>query len=450
MMNNPKNIPTQTNRRLGFHYFQDAYHYTNQDLQTWLPVLSSLNAGWLILKADPERAVPEYFIRGLLKANITPVVDLSLSLATPSQLDQVEPLLRAYVDWGVEYFYCYDRPNQRGAWPASGWAQEDLVERFLDRFIPAANLVRAAGGKAIFPAFEPGGNYWDTAFLRAALYSLERRKEAELLDNLVLSAYAYTYQHSLNWGIGGPESWPESKPYFTSARSQDQRGFRIFDWYNAVTNAVIQKTLPIMLFQAGLPAKPEVVRADVLASDEYNQMIVTLFHLTAGTLPDSSLQTTKAVEPTPEELPENVLCCNFYVLGASSAAEHARFAWFNGRKGLFKAAQEIAKECFPVVVEDEPLEKVGVMNDGFFRKAVHPIQHYLLIPKDPAIGYEHQLRYALPFIQKHSPTVGSSLEEAQMAERVTILGDQKAFARDAVVRLQRNGCQVDWISKVAR
>lgn len=449
-MNNMIDPNNKKSSRVGFHYFQDTYHYTNQDLQTWLPILKGLNTGWLVLKADADRAIPEYFLTGVLKAGITPIVDLSLSLAFPVASEQIEPLIHAYCDWGVEYFYCYDRPNQRGAWPASGWAQEDLIERFLDRFVPVANLIRSCGGKAIFPAFEPGGNYWDTAFLRAALYSLERRKEFELIDNLVLSAYAYTFGHSLNWGVGGPESWPESKPYFTPAQSQDQRGFRIFDWYTAITNAVIQKTLPIILLQAGLPSKPSVVNAEQLADDDYTETLVTLFHLTEGTSDDPSLYQDVQGKITPETLPENVLCCNFFSLSSSPSAEFSHLAWFNGAKPAFKAAQQLAKEYLPPVKSEEITEQAGILNEGFFRKAAHPIHHYLLIPKDPSVGYENQLRVALPFIQKHSPTVGSSLDEAQMAERVTILGDQKIFAREALVRLQRNGCQVDWISKVAR
>ncbi|PKP01191.1 MAG: hypothetical protein CVU11_15960, partial [Bacteroidetes bacterium HGW-Bacteroidetes-6] len=41
----------------------------------------------------------------------------------------------------------------------------DLVERFLDRFLPLANQVVSEGAVPVMPALEPGGNYWDTAFL---------------------------------------------------------------------------------------------------------------------------------------------------------------------------------------------------------------------------------------------------------------------------------------------
>ena len=53
-------------RRIGFHYFPDTQHYRQSDLQTWLPLLHELGAGWLTLQAPDNRAIPEAFIRGLI------------------------------------------------------------------------------------------------------------------------------------------------------------------------------------------------------------------------------------------------------------------------------------------------------------------------------------------------------------------------------------------------
>jgi len=33
--------------RIGFHYYPDTFHYREKDLQTWLPELQGLGAGWL-------------------------------------------------------------------------------------------------------------------------------------------------------------------------------------------------------------------------------------------------------------------------------------------------------------------------------------------------------------------------------------------------------------------
>lgn len=51
--------------RLGYHYFADALHYRELDLQTWLPHLKALGASWLVVQADGDRtAIPEPFLSG--------------------------------------------------------------------------------------------------------------------------------------------------------------------------------------------------------------------------------------------------------------------------------------------------------------------------------------------------------------------------------------------------
>ena len=433
-------------RRLGFHYYADTEHYTKRDLQNWLPVLNGLDIGWLVLKADTKRAIPDYFLTGLINAGITPIVNFSLNLGLNNDQDQLIPLLDAYLGWGVCYFNLFDRPNQRSSWPAASWAQQDLVERFLDRFIPLAERISKSGGTPLLPPLEPGGSFWDTAFLRLTLQALERRKKDDLLEALAISAYGYTYGHTLDWGLGGPEHWPEVRPYFTPTQSQDQRGFRICDWYNAISMAVTRRHLPIILFQAGLPGRPDTLTAADIQSAEINNGFKQVFYLASNTEATPDLQKSEEPAEKPADLPENVIACNIYLLAAPTQSTEAALAWFDGKTGLLPASQEIAREYFPPAEEEA---KVGVLNEGFFKKATHPIKHYLLIPADQTLNLDKQIRNALPFIQKHHLTVGFSLEEAQMAERVTILSEKNKFALESVIRLQRKGCQIYWMSKLA-
>ena len=107
----------------------------------------------------------------------------------------------------------FDKPNIKSSWASSAWAQHDLVERFLDRFIPVASAVIHLGLIPIFPPLEPGGDYWDTAFLKSSLESMKRRGKTDILDKLVLSAAGSFSNHGLSWGAGGPERWPGSRPY---------------------------------------------------------------------------------------------------------------------------------------------------------------------------------------------------------------------------------------------
>ncbi len=196
------------NTRLGFHYFPDTSHYRENDLLAWIPELRSLGTSWLTLVSPIDRAIPELFIHGLLSAGIEPILQFPFNLSEPPYPGDISMLFEAYAKWGAHYIILFNRPNSRSAWSIANWTQEDLVERFLDRFLPLAEVAAKAGLNPVFPPLEPGGNYWDTAFLHTALQSLLRRKKHALIDHLTLSAFAWSNERSLNWGAGGPERWP--------------------------------------------------------------------------------------------------------------------------------------------------------------------------------------------------------------------------------------------------
>ncbi|HMK09671.1 MAG TPA: hypothetical protein VK449_11640, partial [Anaerolineales bacterium] len=208
--------------RLGFQYYPDDRHFTPADLAAWLPVLRSFGTGWLVLRASATRSVPEDFLRGLIDDGIEPIVHLPAQIGRMS-LPDVEPLLRAYAAWGVRRVVLFDRPNVRASWEASEWSRAGIVERFLDRALPFWNLQTDLDMEPIVSPLEPGGDYWDTAFLEGVLRGLARRGQESLLDRLALGAYAWTFGRPLDWGAGGPSAWPESRPYHTPEGSQDQR-----------------------------------------------------------------------------------------------------------------------------------------------------------------------------------------------------------------------------------
>ena len=286
------------NRRIGFHYFPDTQHYRQEDLDTWLPHLEALGAQWLTLLAPQDRAVPELFLRGLLDAGIEPILHFTPSLAKPPTTDDIKLLVESYARWGVHYVCLFDQPNCHEQWNRGSWAQIDLVERFLDIYLPLAEEVVDAGLNLVFPPLKPGGDYWDTAFLRAALSSIEKRGHPQVLEKLVLGAYASSNKHPLEWGAGGPERWPGAQPYYTPEEEQDQRGFYIFDWYSTITEAALGHKLPILLFKAGNTlTKPE-------AAEEHNQQNLQIIELLA-----------ESGQPQ-NPVPDNVIGANFWLLSA--------------------------------------------------------------------------------------------------------------------------------------
>jgi hypothetical protein len=433
--------PSQ-NSRYGFYYFPDSTHYRDSDLHGWLPHLQAMGASWLTLLATPERAIPEAFIAPLVEANIQPVIHMPLPLSGEALIDELGVFFEAYAHWGVRYVALFDRPNQMKSWSPATWGQANLVERFLDQFIPLAEASLQAGLTPVFPPLEPGGDYWDTAFLFTALAGLQRREPAVLLDRLVLSAYAWPGNRSIHWGAGGPERWPAARPYATPDNSEDEFGFRIFDWYLSTAEAALGKTLPILLLGAGSrigdQPDPQSPAVDRETHAWQNMLIIKLM---AG----------EAMESDP--VPAEVLACNFWVLSAAESDPGVKDAWFTPDQ-----------EQLPVVT----LLKEWVENAGAtpaaspaaghaalprYKSAFvpnfnnpRPIAHYLLLPTFEWGPADWQLDAIRPFINKYQPTIGFSPAEAAHAKKVTVIGGASAVPEAIIDGLLAAGCVVEQIS----
>ena len=433
---------SNTNRRLGFHYFPDTLHYRESDLVTWLPELQALGAGWLTLPAPLNRAIPEYFVRGILSTGIQPVLHFNLPTHTPPLVRDLTPIFEAYAHWGVQYVVFFDRPNTRTAWTPASWAQNNLVERFLDLYLPTAEALLHSGLIPVFPPLEPGGDYWDTAFLQAALHGMQRRGQSHLLEKLALSAYAWTRNRPLNWGAGGPERWPKALPYQTLAGSEDQLGFRIFDWYLALARAVLGHSCPILLVGAGaLPGDhhdSSYPAIDPVLHAEMNLTIAKRMH--SCEQPDCQT----SLEPVPPE----VIACNFWLLACSPLHPSSSHAWY-GPDGKNLPAVEMLKHwaaLHSTPKSDQPVKAfVSKASEAIETSAEKMIGHYLLLPAYEWGISDWHLDVIRPFVKKHRPTVGFSVEEASRARQVTLIGGLQTFPDGVVARLTSAGCRVERI-----
>jgi len=428
------------NTRIGFHYFPDTVHFRESDLHAWLPELRSLGASWLTLVAPLDRAIPEYFIQGLLRAGIEPILHFQCSLEEQIRTEELEIFFQSYAKWGVHYAVFYDRPNSRSVWSASAWAQEDLVERFLDRFIPLADAALQAGLTPVFPPLEPGGDYWDTAFLHTALKSMQRRQQTRLVENLALSAYAWTGEHTLNWGAGGPERWPGARPYFTPSNEEDQRGFRIFDWYAAISRSAIGQSCPILVFGAGSALDHRVSPGPAINPVIHAQTQLNIARLLAG----ETVADAENPHANLDTIPPTVIACNFWLLAAAPASRHISQAWF-----------QPGSQTLPVVgtfrqwVETRfsKLDSAKAAHASAAETYHHPpISHYLLLPTYDWGVSDWYLEIIRPFVKKHHPTIGFSIDEAEHASRVTVIGGPQAFTDEAIDKLRASGCFVDRIT----
>ncbi len=417
-------LEVSAEKRVGMHYFPDTKHYSQADLERWLPILQNLGVNWAVLPASTDRAIPQEFIDALIASEINPVIHFNASLAEPPSINDLKPLMAAYANWGVRFVVFFDRPNLRSQWPVTGWTQRGLVTRFLDIFQPLAQAAIETGMTPVFPPLEPGGDFWDTAFLRAALEALAENGEGTLRESLALGAYAWTEDKSMTWGAGGPENWPATMPYHTPENSEDQRGFRIFDWYNAISRAVLGKELPIILVGAGVQRES----GKPLDAQQGTRAI--------------NITETLQRDPDPDKnntVPANVISCNFWLLSAIPETPEAALAWYkvNGKPTKFAdeyMAWKLGGPESKAVVAQNITQTIS--QQPHIR---HEIQHYLLLPN----ATDWPMDVIRGFITETNATMGISEQDAVKANRVTLAGGLEAFSDELLRALIKAGCQVD-------
>ena len=394
--------------RIGFHYFPDDHHYTQRDLDAWLPILQSLDAHWIALQAPPGRAIPEDFLRPLIERGMEPILHMPATVGSLS-IRELAPLFQAYATWGVRHVVLYDRPNMRSSWTESGWLRGHLVERFIDHILPMLRLQRKVGLVPTFPPLTPGGDYWDTAFLGLALESLQRRGEREVLDSLALAFRGWTYGRPLDWGTGGQAAWPDAMPYRSTPGTQDHLGFRIFEWYAEICRQVFDRELPMIAIAGGAILDPEAhPRLERLAAEKTEAIVRWL---------------------QGDEVPESLVGYCFYPLSADASHAHHPLAWYRSPQ----EPAELVEACRRALASVE--------------KRIRPapkkiIRHYVLMPQTAARDAHADWDSLAPFAMAIKPTLGFSAEEARLAERVTLLGDRKAIPEEHAEDLRASGCEV--------
>src|SRR4030042_997361 len=425
-------IPTNPQMtRYGFYYYPDTLHFTEIDIHVWIPELISLGASWLTLLAPEDRAVPELFIRRIIDAGIQPVLHLPLSTNRSGRSEELNLFFNAYAQWGVKYITLFDRPNLLKNWLPSNWAKNNLIDRFLDIFIPIAEDARQAGLIPIFPPLEPGGDYWDTAFLYAALQGIQRRGPIDLLNQLVLSAYAWSGNRSPNWGAGGPERWPQTRPYLTPQNSEDHLGFRIFDWYLARCEAAIVISRPIILLAAGrLIGNQLDSRSPAVDIHAHTWQNMTLVQIMSG-----HSQEYDPVHP-------QVISCNFWVLSAAEEDNEINSAWYKPDSSQLPIVSQL-KEWVANGGNNPASSGTSIPSSKLNFNGIRPISHYLLLPNYEWGTSDMHLEVIRPFIKRYQPTIGFSPVEASHAKKVTVIGGTSSVPESIIDGLLAAGCIVE-------
>ena len=417
------------NNRLGFHYFPDTLHYGEKEIERWLPLLDELNVKWLALKSPITRAIPESFISAFSSKGINLIVDFDFPQNPHIDLSEGETLISAYGKWGVKYALLDRAPNVRRSWSESSWANPNLVENHMKRFIRFSELTLANGIHPIYPPLIPGGDYWDLAYLKKSIEFLDRVTSDMVKNNFLLSAFAWDWGKHLNWGAGGPDKWQSTKPYKTSKSSQDQIGFRTYEWYMSTVQKILGKIPPVILFESGMETgighSPNTQNSPDI---EKQRQIYQLIR-------DKNVYDFKDPQKLIEPIQPQVIANLFYVL-TSQDENTLKHRWYSPSGEKLISAQAVFSEQLTsnekaADTYSFPMSQQKISN--FFHK------RYILLDEQYKEDLNSFLEQLHPYLDKYRPLIGFSKEEASRAAYIVAISPDGQMTEKDINQLGKNG-----------
>lgn len=411
-------------KKIGFHYFQDLNHYQNRDLALWQPELESLQAGWLVLKASPNYAIPEEFITGLLESDVQPIIHFDIPVNSDYRPEDLRILLSSYARWGVKYVIFFDRPNMKSSWLHDTWSQGDLVERFLDRYLPFVRAAEQNGLTPIFPPLQPGGDYWDLSFLKKVLNLVKQRRSLDFVSNLHIAVSSQTFNHPLSWGAGGKRNWKVPRPYSKSEiGEEDHIGFNTWQWYSDLVNSILGIEPKLFLFYFGSADIKQSVLDPKVSFEE---------------LIDFAMKPSEEAGRAAEQK-NNILGCLFWILSTSEPNEDGKTAFFD-ITGEVKVPEI---KSYKEKLENTRKQNLEYAVSDRLAEWIYPIDHYLLLPSYEWGIPENTFDRIRPIMRDSRPTIGFSLIEATNARKVTVWNENGAFSVKDIDILREAGCLID-------
>ena len=405
---------SENTQELGFIYFSSPEYFVGRKISAWMPVLRRLGASVIVFNGNFIRAIPEDIFLCAKDYQLTPVVHLTSELPLARKFNEVAFLLDVYAKWGVNEVILGNKPNMKQAWPMAGWHYDNIVDHFLDRFIPLATHAVRLGLTPVAPPLQPGGDYWDTAFMELFLAGLKRRQLSEILEHLVLSSYGHTFNKPLDWGDGGPEQWMSTEPYQAKAGQQDQLGFHHFEWMQAIGQKVSGTQFQTLILDAG---NPGVQYSETQPTKVFRDIQQIMRFCQSGS-------------PKGDHNGKASIACS----------DSIRFCAFS----LDTLNEIMSKPFEPAhlaqLFDGKNKEKAFAAAQTDERK---PIKHYLLLPAHRSGVSDAILNKVRPIIKAFQPTIGFSIREASLAERVSVYPDGGAFSDGDINQLRSSGCVVD-------
>ena len=336
----------------------------------------------------------------------------------------------------------------RSSWSAEDWIKPGLVSRFVRRYADYATACVREKIIPLFPLLEPGGDYWDLAFLKSSIKQIRKEFSESLLANLVFTASAGLNRHPLEWNAGGPSAYPPAVPYTNDL--VDHRGFYLFRWYEEILKKEIGKTVPLLLMNAGLwDASAGIF--DVVTKESRQQYLNILNILQDVTVRNDS------------SIPSYVLSCCIYKLPSTeslsasvstgkSVSEQLLYGAENGKKS---ASGESKRGFFPNLKISKIIKiplQVGTNLATLLKRAGEylfqggRLKEYFLLPEVNSLFTEEQLNTIRQYIKMHKCVSGNDLNEALASKNVIMIDDQALYPAYMLRQLQDRGCAVHTVS----
>ena len=406
---------TFISNKLGFHYFLDVEQFNPADSNLWIQKLQEINAKWLVIQNPQDRAIPEEFIRSFSDAGINLIINFNEDVSSDVDLSSLTTLLNVYGKWGVKYAYLFEKPNMQSKWGDINWNNQDIVKTHLNKFISFAQLCVKNHIKPVFSPLFPGGDYWDLAFLEESLEGLASLAASLINNNLILSAFGWDWGHSIEWGSGGKKKWPKSKPFRQKQNTQNQQGFRTYEWYLELSEKVFGKRLPIIILEAGIPNDSFMINSvNTVHTDE----LFAITHLLAG----ENVINPKKSETLLSPIPPEVIGCNFFILSAQIEKNFFPYRWFTPKGVPLAPARTLGlTDNTPIMqTEEQPVQMKNPIEEFHFK-----YRRYILFSDSQKQDMPSLLEKLDPYIRHFRPHMGFSKVEAADAAYILIITDKK-------------------------
>lgn len=438
-------------KKLGFHYYKDAGHFDDPSLDYWLPKLQAAGTSWLVIYAPESGEIPENFIMRLRDARIEPVVVLNYSISEPPSMPIFQQRMAYFHSIGIHMVQFFNRPNMKSSWSAEEWIKPGLVTRFVRKFADYAIVCVREKVIPLFPLLEPGGDYWDLAFLRSSIKQIKKEYSESLLSNLVFSASACLNRHPMTWNEAGPSGIPASAPY--SEAQVDHRGFYLYSWYEDILRKEVGKNVPLLLMNAGL-WDPASGIFDVVTRESKQQYLNILNLLQEVTLKGES------------KVPSYILSCCVYKLPSAESLSASVPSENSTTSNVFGLdTKSIIGDGKPFIgklrgrLENlrnfnfiDLIKRVGTIiatNIKALGKIIFQggsLKEYFLLPEVNSLFTEEQQNVIRQYIKLHKCASGNDLNEALLSKNVIMIDDKALYPAYMLRQLQDRGCAIHTVS----